>query len=133
MAAWIRWSCAILILAAVSPRADQQAEAACQGLKGTFLQLTDAQLARPPAEWRPLFDELRIIGINTLFVQWTVLDRKPLFRTAQHETAADQPLASILDPARTSAIRGWFGVALASSDWEDGQRNRGLTRPSVCR
>ena len=119
MASWIRWSCAILIVAAVSLRADQQAEAACQGLKGTFLQLTDAQLARPPAEWRQLFDELRSIGINTLFVQWTVLDRRPLFRTARHETADNTPLAAILDLAAQSGIRVWFGLASDSSYWEE--------------
>jgi len=68
--------------------ADPQPEAACLGIKGTFLQLTDAQLARPTAEWRQLFDELRRIGIDTLFLQWTVVDRKPLFQTAGHEAAA---------------------------------------------
>ena len=99
MASWIRWSCAILIVAAISLRADPQAEAACQGLKGTFLQLTEAQLARPPTEWRQLFDELRSLGINALFLQWTVLDRKPLFRAARHETTDNTPLATILDLA----------------------------------
>src|SRR5207302_1657094 len=99
--------------------ADPQAEAACPRLKGTFLQLTDAQLARPAAEWRQLFDELRTIGINTLFLQWTVLDRKPLFQQARHETAANTPLASILDLAARSGIRIWFGLDLDSSYWEE--------------
>src|SRR6202048_3338954 len=128
MASWIRWSCAIRIGAAVSLRADQQAEAACQGLKGTFLQLTDAQLARPPAEWRQLFDELRSIGINTLFVQWTVLDRRPLFRTARHETADNTSLAAILDLAAQSGIRVWFGLASDSSYWEEIKQSPELLR-----
>ncbi len=101
----------------------------CQGLKGTFLQLTEAQIARPAAEWRQLFDELRTIGINTLFLQWTVLDRKPLFRTAQHETAANTPLASILDLAAQSGIRVWFGLALDSSYWEEIKQTPELLRP----
>ena len=42
----IRCSCAILIFAATLMMADPQTEAACLGLKGTFLQLTDAQLAQ---------------------------------------------------------------------------------------
>ena len=42
----IRWSRAILILVTVSLMADPQAEAACPGLKGTFLQLTDGRTVR---------------------------------------------------------------------------------------
>jgi len=109
--------------------ANPPAGAACQGLKGTFLQLTEAQIARPTAEWRQLFDELRTIGINTLFLQWTVLDRKPLFRTAQHESAANTPLASILDLAAQSGIRVWFGLALDSSYWEEIKQTPELLRP----
>jgi hypothetical protein len=52
----IRYSCAILIVAVSFLAAEPQTEAACPGLKGTFLQLTDAQLARPSEEWRRLFD-----------------------------------------------------------------------------
>src|SRR6266852_3484611 len=125
----IRWSCSILIFAATFLMADPHAEAACQGLKGTFLQLTDAQLARPAAEWRQLFDDLRTIGINTLFLQWTVLDRKPLFRTARYEPAANTPLASILDLAAQSGIRVWFGLALDSSYWEEIKQTPELLRP----
>jgi hypothetical protein len=98
--------------------APPQAEAACQGIKGTFLQLTDAQITRPAAEWRQLFDELRKIGVSTIFLQWTVVDRKPLFQTARNETTADASLASILDLAARSGIRVWFGLNLDSSYWE---------------
>ena len=119
----------ILIVTAVFLSADPQAEAACQGLKGTFLQLTDAQLARPPAAWGQLFNELRAIGINTLFLQWTVLDRKPLFRTAQHETADNTPLAAILDLATRSGIRVWFGLAMDSSYWDEIKQSPELLKP----
>jgi hypothetical protein len=129
MASWIRWSCAILIVAALSLSADPQAKAACQGLKGTFLQLTETQLARPPAEWRQLFEELRTIGINTLFLQWTVLDRKPLFRTAKHEITDNMPLAAILDLAAQFGIRVWFGLALDSSYWDEIKQSPELLRP----
>ena len=119
MASPIRWSCAILIFAATLMMAKPQTEAACLGLQGTFLQLTDAQLARPAAEWRQLFDELRAIGINTLFLQWTVLDRKPLFQQTRNEAAGNTPLVSILDLAAQSGIRVWFGLALDSNYWEE--------------
>ncbi len=129
----IRWSSAILIFAAVSLIANSPAGAAagaaCQGLQGTFLQLTEVQIARPAAEWRQLFDELRTIGINTLFLQWTVLDRKPLFQTARNETRANTPLGSILDLAAQSGIRVWFGLALDSSYWEEIKQPADLLRP----
>src|SRR6266550_5662573 len=105
------------------------AGAACQGLQGTFLQLTEVQIARPAAEWRQLFDDLRTIGINTLFLQWTVLDRKPLFLQARHETAANTPLASILDLAARSGIRVWFGLDLDSSYWEEIKQPAEMLRP----
>jgi Domain of unknown function (DUF4434) len=125
----IRLSCSILIFAAMFLMADPQAEAGCQGLKGTFLQLTDAQLVRPTAEWQQLFEELRKIGINTLFLQWTVLDRKPLFQTARHDTTASAPLSSILDLAARSGIRVWFGLALDSSYWEQIKQPAEMLKP----
>ena len=128
MVSRIRLSSAILIFAAISLMMDRPAGAACHGLKGTFLQLTDAQLARPAKEWRQLFDELRTIGINTLFLQWTVLDGKPLFQTARHETTANTPLASVLDLAAQSGIRVWFGLALDSNYWEEIKQSPELLR-----
>src|SRR6266404_9028829 len=125
----LRLSCSILIFAATFLMADPQAEAACLGLKGTFLQLTNAQLARPAAEWRQLFDELRTIGINTLFLQWTVLDRKPLFQEVRHGTAANSPLSSILELAAQSGIRVWFGLDLDSSYWEEIKQPAEMLRP----
>jgi hypothetical protein len=125
----IRLSCSILIFAAMFLIADPQAEAACQGLKGTFLQLTDAQLARPTAEWQQLFEELRKLGINTLFLQWTVLDQKPLFQTARHDTTASAPLSSILDLAARSGVRVWFGLALDSSYWEQIKQSAEMLKP----
>jgi hypothetical protein len=125
----IRWICSILIFATSVTMADPHAEAACLGPKGTFLQLTDAQLARSISEWRQLFDELRTIGINTLFVQWTVLDRKPLFHQARHEAATETPLASILNLAAQSGIRVWFGLALDSNYWEEIKQPADMLRP----
>jgi hypothetical protein len=129
MVSRIRWSCSLLIFAAVTLTANLPASAACPGLKGTFLQLTKAQIARPAAEWQQLFDELRTIGINAIFLQWTVLDKKPLFQTARHETAADTPLASILDLAARSGIRVWVGLAMDSSYWEEIKQTPELLRP----
>jgi hypothetical protein len=133
MASQIRWSCAILIFAATLTTAKPHTEAACLGLQGTFLQLTDAQLARPAAEWRQLFDELRTIGINTVFLQWTVLDRKPLFQQTPNETAVNTPLASILDLAAQSGIRVWFGLALDSNYWEEIKQSPEMLRPYLRR
>jgi Domain of unknown function (DUF4434) len=129
MVSRIHCGCAILMFTASLTIADPQPQAACLGVNGTFLQLTDAQLARPVAEWRQLFDELRRIGINTLFLQWTVLDRKPLFQQARHRTTVDTPLASILDLAAQSGIRVWFGLALDSNYWEEIKQPAEMLRP----
>jgi uncharacterized protein DUF4434 len=125
----IRFSCAILMIAVTVTMVAPQTEAACSRLEGTFLQLTNAQLTRPVSEWRELFQELRTIGINTLFLQWTVLDSKPLFQHAGHPTVSDTPLASILDLAAESGIRVWFGLALDSSYWEEIKQSSDMLRP----
>jgi Domain of unknown function (DUF4434) len=122
-------SCAILILAAFVMAGPPRAEAACPGLRGTFLQLTDAQLTRPIAEWRQLFEEFRTIGINTLFLQWTVVDRKPLFQTARDNSGTGTTLASILDIAEQSGVRVWFGLALDSNYWEEIKQSPEMLRP----
>jgi len=125
----IYWSCSILLFAATVIVADVRAEAACLGPKGTFLQLTDAQFARPISQWQRLFDEFRTVGINTLFVQWTVIDRKPLFHKARDAAATETPLASILNLASQSGIRVWFGLALDSSYWEEIKQPAEMLRP----
>jgi Domain of unknown function (DUF4434) len=122
-------SCAILILAAFVMAGLPRAEAACPGLRGTFLQLTDAQLTRPTAEWRQLFEEFRDVGINTLFLQWTVVDRKPLFQTARHDPGTGATLASILGIAEQSGIRVWFGLAFDSNYWEEIKQSPEMLRP----
>jgi len=129
MVSWFRCSCAILFFAATFTMANPQTEAACLAPKGTFLQLTNAQLARPVTEWRQLFEELRKIGTNTLFLQWTVLDRKPLFQQSGHDTTVGTPLAVILDLAAQSGIRVWFGLALDSSYWEEIKQSPEMLRP----
>ena len=121
--------CAILILAAMLPMVVQRAAAACLTLDGTFLQLTDAQLARPAAQWRQLFEEFREIGINTLFLQWTVIDRKPLFQPAPYEMEANTPVATIMDLAEQSGIRVWFGLAFDSGYWEEIKQSPEMLRP----
>ena len=126
---WIRWTCSVLMFATTFMIVGPQGEAACVKPKATFLQLTDAQLARPVAEWRQLFDELRTIGIDTLFVQWTVLDRKPLFSQARRAEADETPLASILKLAAQSGIHVWFGLALDSSYWEEIKQPSDMLRP----
>jgi hypothetical protein len=119
----------MLVLAATFLVAEPKAEATCLGPKGTFLQLTDAQLTRPASEWRELFEEFRDIGINTLFLQWTVVDRKPLFQTARHEMEVSTPLKFILELAEQSGVRVWFGLAFDSSYWEEIKQSPEMLKP----
>ena len=119
----------ILIFAAVALMRAPPAEATCLGLKGTFLQLTNAQLSRPAAEWRQLFVEFRELGINTLFLQWTVVDREPLFQKARHETGGKTSLASALNIAAQSGVRVWFGLAFDSSYWDEIKQSPAMLKP----
>jgi hypothetical protein len=105
------------------------ASAACPKLGGTFLQLTDAQVAWPATNWRQLIDELRSIGIGNLFVQWTVLDRKAFFSTVKFDTSADTPLPLIFRLAAQSGIRGWIGLALDPHYWEAIKQGPDLLQP----
>ena len=101
---------------------------ACQDLQGTFLQLTNAQRARPLDNWQELIDELRSIGISNLFLQWTVADRKALFPATRFETVANTPLPYILDLTSHSGMRVWIGLATDSNYWEEIKQGPGLLR-----
>lgn len=122
--------CAVLVLStATAPlMMSSPVSAACRGLQGTFLQLTDAQAARPAEDWRQLTDELRTIGIYNLFLQWTVVDRKAFFHTARFETPANTPLPHILDLAAKSGVHVWIGLAMDTSYWEEIKQSPELLR-----
>jgi hypothetical protein len=117
-------SCTVTLLITTPP-----AGAACNGLPGTFLQLTDAQVSRPAADWRQLIDELRSIGIDNLFLQWTVADRKAFFQTAGFETPINTPLPYILELAAHAGIRLWIGLAFDTHYWEAIKRSPEMLRP----
>jgi Domain of unknown function (DUF4434) len=104
------------------------ASAACRGLQGTFLQLTDAQASRPAGDWRQLIDELQSIGIDNLFLQWTVADRKAFFQTARFETPVNTPLPYILELAAHAGIRVWIGLAIDTHYWEEIKQSPELLR-----
>jgi hypothetical protein len=105
------------------------AEAACRGLQGTFLQLTEAQASRPAGDWRQLIDELRSLAIDNLFLQWTVADRKAFFQTARFETPVNTPLPYILGLAAHAGIRVWIGLAIDTRYWEEIKQSPELLRP----
>jgi hypothetical protein len=124
---WPRW--ALLFLAiATTPFMSSPGSAACPGLQGTFLQLTDAEAARPAGDWRQLTGELRTIGIYNLFLQWTVVDRKAFFHTAGFETPADTPLPQILDLAAHSGMQVWIGLAMDTRYWDEIKQGPDLLR-----
>lgn len=102
---------------------------ACPGLHGTFLQLTEVQLARPPGDWRGLFDDLRAMGITQIFVQWTVADRKALFQTARLEVMRNTPLSQIFDLAAHAGMRVWIGLATDTDYWEEIKQSPERLRP----
>jgi hypothetical protein len=119
----------LLTVAVIFLSTDSPTHGACQGLQGTFLQLTETQLARPLADWERLIDELRTIGINNLFVQWTVVNQKALFPTRGFETLAHAPLRYILDLTGHSGIGVWIGVATDTDYWEEIKQSPELLRP----
>jgi Domain of unknown function (DUF4434) len=118
----------LLIYAVAFLLANAPAHATCESLRGTFLQLTNAQLARPLADWRELIDELRSMAVTNLFLQWTVADRKALFHAARFESVANTPLPYILDLATHSGMQVWIGLAIDSNYWEEIKRGPDLLR-----
>lgn len=125
---WIRQAIPLLIFAGALLIANLPARAGCQDLQGTFLQLTNVQLARSSTDWRQLIDELRTVGISNLFLQWTVVDRKALFQTARLETVANTPLPYIMDLAAHSGMRVWIGLATDTNYWEEIKQGPDLLR-----
>jgi hypothetical protein len=115
-------------VAAILISAHPAARAACLGIEGTFLQLTQSQLDRPISDWPRLMEELRVTGVKELFLQWTVIDRRPLFRYSRSQTRAYAPVHQILDVAGRFGMRTWIGLATDTNYWEEIKQTPDLLR-----
>jgi Domain of unknown function (DUF4434) len=124
----VRCASSLLAIATALFTTNTSAGAPCRGLQGTFLQLTETQAARPADDWRQLVSDLRSIGINDLFLQWTVVDRKAFFQTAGFDTPANTPLPDILDLSAHAGIRVWIGLAMDTRYWEEIKQGPDLLR-----
>lgn len=118
---------ALLLLVCAMALVGGGASAACPGrLQGSFLQLTDSQAQRPRADWSQLISQMRNIGIDNLFLQWTVVDRKSYFPAPGFQTPANTPLPDILRLAAQSGMRVWVGLQLDTHYWDQIKQNPDL-------
>lgn len=106
-------------------------------LDGTFVQLTSAAAARPRSEWQALFDDARALGLEQVFVQWTLADGVRFYpappgvagedaaREEGAEAAASgRTVETLLELAAARGMRLWVGLAHDPGWWTGIDRSR---------
>jgi hypothetical protein len=89
------------------------------GLRGTFIQPTNAEAAWSASAWSQLFDEFAVLGITDLFMQWTVLDGTAFFPSARFASSRPAVLAQVSALAPRAGIRMWVGLQLDTRYWKE--------------
>lgn len=120
-----------LLLASLSPAAlpahAREPVASCsatRGLDGSFVQLTRAAALRPRAEWEQLFADMAALGIEQLFVQWTLADGVAFYGREPRQPD-DVPMVDLLlELAERHGMRVWLGLAHDAGWWAGIDRTR---------
>jgi Domain of unknown function (DUF4434) len=126
---------AALLLAALAEGAGASPDReACRGatrLRGTFVQLTTAAAERPRAEWDTLFAEMRAIGVEQVFLQWTWADGVAFYASPDDRDAGRPIVGTLFDLAAQHGMRVWVGLAHDAGWWAGIDRSRPATEVEV--
>ena len=124
---------ALLAWLAGAARASQEREA-CRGaarLDGSFLQLTTVAADRPREEWETLFADMRAIGIDQVFLQWTRADGVAFYATPDDQDTERPIVETLLELAAAHGMRVWVGLAHDPGWWAGIDRSRPATEVEV--
>jgi hypothetical protein len=108
---------ACLLFSTVAVAADKAAPPEAR-LRGTFLQLTEAQGGWKEADWAKLFGYFKELQLSQLIIQWTVYDDLAFFQGENLRQVANPPLATILNLADAAGMQVIVGLTHDSGFWE---------------
>jgi hypothetical protein len=87
-------------------------------LKGTFLQLTNAQATWQTDNWVQLFDYFRELRLSELFVQWSLHDQTAFYASSAFKPVTTPPLELLMTLADQRSLQIWIGLAHDPQFWE---------------
>lgn len=115
---------AVLCLASTAGAASRCAERA--PLSGTFLQPTEAVVARDDAAWDALFGEIAALGMSDVYLQWSAANgvyENGVIRWPRSPAALAR---RVLDAAAEHGLRAWIGLSYTDAWWQRINRSRPL-------
>jgi hypothetical protein len=86
-------------------------------IRGTFLQLLEAHGNWTETEWNRLFDDLQLLGIQNLILQWSVMDDVAFYKSKAFRSVRNTPLNAVLELADSRHMRVQIGLAHDSDYW----------------
>lgn len=107
-------ACAWLALAAVSPAA----EPSPARLRGTFVQLGAENGAWSREKWEEQFERFRALGLERVYVQWSVAGETAYYPSRRFRPVATAPVPTILDLADRAGMRVHLGLSHDPDYWE---------------
>lgn len=120
---------ALLCLASTAEGASRCAERSA--MAGTFLQPTEALVARDDAAWDALFGEIAALGMKDVYLQWSAADgvyEEGVIRWPRSPAALAK---RVLDVAAKHGLRAWIGLSYTDAWWQRIERSRSLESVTV--
>ena len=89
----------------------------CPRLTGTFIQPLLEQGSWTQNDWNALMAELDAVGVETLYLQWTQLDRFNIFEEGSRQDLAAPIINRVLAAAEAYGIKLWLGLVYDPGYW----------------
>jgi hypothetical protein len=86
-------------------------------ITGTFLQLLESHGDWTETEWNRLFDDLQLLGVKELILQWSVIDDVAFYKSKAFRQVRNTPLNAVLDLADSRHMRVQIGLVHDSDYW----------------
>lgn len=89
----------------------------CPRLTGTFIQPLLVHAEWTLNDWYALMAELDAVGVETLYLQWTQLDRFNIFEEGSRQDLARPVIERVVQAAERYDIKLWLGLVYDPQYW----------------
>jgi len=89
----------------------------CPRLTGTFIQPLAQHATWTQNDWDALMAELDAVGVESLYLQWTQLDRFNIFEEGARQDLSAPIIARVLAAAERHDIELWLGLVFDPEYW----------------
>lgn len=89
----------------------------CPRITGSFIQPLSLQGQWTQNDWNALMAEMAAVGVETLYLQWTQLDRFNIFEEGSRQDLAAPIIERVLAAAQANGIKLWLGLVYDPEYW----------------